>query len=390
MMELHDNLMRLFEDGQRFLSAQPHLQSERDQARVMSHLAQLQAWTYNVVVAPDANAPLLYMHTVNEPTVYNWFNPSPDINYRLALLDGRREYRLSGWRGASSDVQLNVSASYPDALFARGHEHICLDDLEIGSDGSFEIILSSQRHPGNWIELSPASPHNALCIRERFSDWLAEKARFRIEAIDSTSQPAIRGEADFQARMEIAERLVKHAIWERAVSPPQHLPQIAAEPGHATAANGMGSSGGAQFAIRYKLNANEAILMEWNISGITSWGIHLSDELLQTHDFTFRQSSLNEKQAVAGTDNLLRVVISASEPYVQNWLNVGNIASGVVFAEFFGDSNDNVPPPCFRVIPLEQALNIVGEENGITDAERHQKLEARRHGARGRFGYFGG
>jgi len=42
-------------------------------------------------------------------------------------------------------------------------------DFEIGPDGNFEIILSAQEHPGNWMPLHPDT--DFVMIREYLVDW---------------------------------------------------------------------------------------------------------------------------------------------------------------------------------------------------------------------------
>ena len=58
--------------------------------------------------------------------------------------------------------------------------NIMADDLEIGPDGTFEIVLSADTRPGNWMALSEGS--SSVVVRQFFYDWENEEpAHLEIE-----------------------------------------------------------------------------------------------------------------------------------------------------------------------------------------------------------------
>src|ERR1700689_4137358 len=78
---------------------------------------------------------------------YKWGMECPDCIYVGSALKGGSTYRLWGNRGSARSVGLQVMAGMGSSANAL------LDEFELGPDGEFEIILSAERHEGNWLPL---------------------------------------------------------------------------------------------------------------------------------------------------------------------------------------------------------------------------------------------
>ena len=93
--------------------------------------------------------------------------PNPDDTYCLAYLDGQGTYRITGTRGSVRVL-----------TFALGHEPMGaservggglaqydVDDLKLGEDGSFEVVLSGTKprgYTGNWWHLPPDTQNHPV------------------------------------------------------------------------------------------------------------------------------------------------------------------------------------------------------------------------------------
>jgi hypothetical protein len=76
---------------------------------------------------------------------------SPDYHYRFANIDGRYAYRLHGTRGGADLVA--VSTYGPGGAGVECQGSLQELDLKIKPDGTFEVILSTREHTGNWLPM---------------------------------------------------------------------------------------------------------------------------------------------------------------------------------------------------------------------------------------------
>jgi hypothetical protein len=118
-------------------------------------------------------------------------NDNPDNIYLNANVSGAYDYRISGTRGTMPYLSFGTkSGGYEidGTMVPTGR----LDgrDLEIRPDGSFEVIVSSRPHPGNWLPMTPET--RALIVRMTFHDRATEQpAKLRLERVGGEGAPAL-------------------------------------------------------------------------------------------------------------------------------------------------------------------------------------------------------
>ena len=104
-----------------------------------------------------------------------WGWPNPDYVYWVAPLHGDHVYTLHGNRGGS---RMFTVETWDGDWFHVGDQSILdckvhvLDgsgELDIAEDGSFEITLSREERPGNWIPIG--EKFGTILIRECYYDW---------------------------------------------------------------------------------------------------------------------------------------------------------------------------------------------------------------------------
>ena len=137
--------------------AQPWADDPRVRAQAHHNLLQVEAAAYNLVIAPRPRHPDFYLHTAFQPLIYSHSLPAADFVYRRSFLDGACEYRIRGRRGRSFFVDfqvMNVGYGSPDPRKVGNWD---LDGFDIAEDGTFEITVSAQPRPGNWIRLDGSS-----------------------------------------------------------------------------------------------------------------------------------------------------------------------------------------------------------------------------------------
>jgi hypothetical protein len=144
--------------------------TDQDQAEGYRHLLRLLWVAMNELM--ENNDPLHPYLTryPNVPTKIGHDNP--DNAYVGGPIRGDQTYRLSGTMGTNIFTSFNVYSGfigfdpYEDL---RTVSSLNSKEMEINPDGSFEIILSPDPHPGNWLKLEPDA--KILVVRKLFYDW---------------------------------------------------------------------------------------------------------------------------------------------------------------------------------------------------------------------------
>jgi hypothetical protein len=122
-----------------------------------------------------------------------WGGDNADAYYQYAPIDPSRTYRVRGRRGDAVYLSLTVYGGPDDGRYSERIVGTVNDRmLDMGDDGSFEIILSPHPQEGAWIKLEP----DAVCALTR--DYLVDpvegrRVQWRIEAVDP---PAARRQTD--------------------------------------------------------------------------------------------------------------------------------------------------------------------------------------------------
>src|SRR5262245_49661940 len=106
--------------------------------------------------------------------------PNPDDIYYYTPIRGDLTYRVSGNRGTVARLILTTQHGKSwlvDEMSEIGGVNDLDDhDLEIGSDGEFEVIFSTKRpdgYTGNWAPISREA--NLMMVRSRSLDWANER-----------------------------------------------------------------------------------------------------------------------------------------------------------------------------------------------------------------------
>lgn len=317
----------------------------------------------------------------------NFAAPVPDFVYTYAPIRGEGQYRITGHRGTSLFAVLTVSETY----FTRtdtpkpGLENYDLDELTIGDDGRFDVLMSAERpagYAGDWWYLDPAATN--LAVRHAMYDWVREvDPRMTIERLDV---PAARPPTSAE---ELSERMQEVAQWvEYSI---QHwLVHLAAtrEKGIVNRFEIQDYSGftGSSWPQTYmeglfEIEEDEALIIETEIpKQVRYWSFMIADDLFATIDWTNRQSSLNGYQARLDSDGRFRGVVAARDPGVPNWLDTGGVLSGALQGRW--NQASSAPHPSIKRVRLAELRDHLPPDTPVTTPEeRDSALRERRLGA---------
>ena len=305
--------------GERIL-AEDFPSSERDRAEGFRHLAnQLCCWLTYSIGHTDASYPQLFWHN---NLVYRWGGPNVDQNARRAVIAGDGTYRISGNMHACNEFILQVKKGEMHTGGSVITGEVRASDLGLGPGDDLEILLSSERQPGTWLPLDPAS--NLVHIRDYYWDWQpAESAMFAIERLDTQGVPKPALTLDRVAWMlEEAAHQIEGSIeyWNN------YQLNIRSE----QTMNSFGTPSKVPEGVRdidychafIDLDDGDALLVQVDPADAAYWDIQVYNRAwYESLDVANRQTSLNHKLADHSTDGAIRVVIAGNDPGVPNWID---------------------------------------------------------------------
>jgi hypothetical protein len=281
-------------------------------------------------------------------TPFRKWSDNPDARYYFAPIRGDARYRIRGRRGSEVYQSFTVHRGDRDGEWPKGvAADLKMRDMEFAADGSYEMVLSRTRVPGNWMPLDPDA--GSLIARFYYQNarpaaadpsttpWL-EIAR---ESEESLPTPAA-SDAD------IAKRLERAANWVRSKYGFQILPRRggALPDWFSSAPNTLGTpadwvadqQGGGWGAVDvaysagpYALGPDQALVMEGRIPRGVFSNVVLWNEMGRTEDYRDRTVSLNARQLALDAQRRFRIVVAHRDPGVGHWLDTAGRERGTIY-----------------------------------------------------------
>jgi len=278
----------------------------------------------------------------NDPTTPRFYRLShetgkigcdnPDSYYQNAAIDGQYEYRLWGNRGTVSYLGFGTYyGNYGSQARSGCSGYLDGGDLQVAPDGSFEIILSCRKHPGNWLPMEPDS--SMLIVRENVLDAKNERlAELHIERLNAAGPPAPLTPEHLGAGLADAARFVVGTAtiftdWaEEFMQRPNEL--LPLDPARTGGAHGDPN-------IRYymgywALAPDEALLIEGTPPQCEYWNFQLNNYWMESLDYRYHSIDYNKHTTTYRPDGSFRLVITRQNPGVPNWVDTAGHASGLM------------------------------------------------------------
>jgi len=314
----------------------------------------------------------------------NMGGPCPDYTYRTTDVDPKGTYRISGFRGTTRFTDIGQQSyellGHEGPTSVKPLQH-SLDDLTLGEDGAFSVILSAERpvgHEGDWWPLQPTTVR--LLLRQCMVDWINEiDARIAIERLDDcppTSTQEIDRRIDNLGRW--AEGMVRFDIdlarWYRQ----NHGVNVLTRSKKIESIGGMPNQ--VYYDGAYEIDDDEALVIETALpQKCLYWSLLVADDRFSTVDWANRQSSLNEAQARIDTDGKLRVVISRQDPGVQNWMDKADNPWGIIQMRW-KEPTDAPDATVTRCKVADVRRHLPHETPAYSSEERAEAIHKRRVG----------
>lgn len=330
-------------------------------------------------VAPNGDHPM-FLPYIN--VVTNILQPNADTIYKRAVITPGGTYRLRGHRGSLRIARIGMfgPAATDGTIRALGYHD--LNALRVNDDGNFDVLLSPAKpagYSGDWWQLDPSA--TALLLRQMASDWSKERdPSISIERVDA---PATRPRPDAES-LERRLSQVAGVASGNALLLVDHVAQLRAD-GFVNkfkiwdvVANYGGLVGQFYYEAVYELDDDEALIMESDYPKTCNYAsLILTNHIFETTDWYNNHSSLNDSQWRVSSDGKLRVVVSARDPGVHNWLDTAGYPMGVIQGRWTECSS--TPMPSARKVPLSEVVKLLPPDTPtVTAAEREQVIRERR------------
>jgi len=279
---------------------------------------------------------------------------NPDNHYLGASLDGRYDYRIRGTRGEAKWISFNL---FSGAGFGGGgpgtgatlHE----EQMHIGSDGTFEVIISQDEHPGNWLRSEADT--RSLAVRQTFLDKRHQRhADMQIERVDGDGAPG-----DPLTTEELYLSLIYAGLYVKGVAEigaqwatrQSQWPNVFTDEAELAETDKFKDPQIKWHQAYFDLADDEMLVIEMTPPACEYWMIALHNHWMETLDYVHHQTTLNCHSARLELDGSARFVVAHRDPGVPNWLDTAGHRRGTVGVRWVGPDVVDVLPST-RVVPF--------------------------------------
>ena len=356
----------LKEIEQRYLGAEWNISRPQDVAdgyRVIMHLL---AAGLELVAESDPERPA-FNRMISPFRKFEGDNP--DAIYFSTLIRDDRAYRIRGNIAGAAYTSISTEQYSDKGHFPTGVPLAVSDkDLKVAHDGSYEMILSPDKRPGNWFKLEPGV--GSITTRHYFEFARSvEKDPLKVVPLSIEPMDPV-GPRPAPTDASIAASIRMVASWMRGFTleqPPmtksgKPLPSwVSIQPNKfnppALPDGTIGfANRDAHYAMApYFLKPDEALVIEGKFPNCTFANVMLWNRFMQTYDYLDHQVSLNRKQTKQTADGSFRIVVAHSDPGVPNWLDTEGRPTGMIFWRFIFPEGP-VQPLAAKVVPLADLI----------------------------------
>jgi hypothetical protein len=283
---------------------------------------------------------------------------NPQGLYLSGPVNGTDTFRLRGTMGNARWVSIIVSRNgpppYGDALF--------LPDLVVGEDGTFEVLLSPDPQPGNWLRTDEHS--TGVLVRQFFAtpDRVEPMALLleNLTAPPDLPAPLTLGHAVAGVRRAaglfgVMVPMMQGELLAKGATPNAFATDI----GDPTSESG-GVPGGNAVTARWSLGPDEALVVRVRPpEPCAYWDVQVGNGWYESFDYRRRFSGLTCEGAHLEPDGSVVLVVSDRDPGVANWLEAAGHRDGHI-AIRWQLSEGNLPIPATEVVPVEEVAARTG------------------------------
>jgi hypothetical protein len=296
---------------------------------------------------------------------------NPDTHYLFCVLDDTRTYRLVGYRGECAYLGMTFGTPFGQGQVegrtgTQTQTHI--DAFELGPNGEVDILVAPadkmpDPRPRNSVVLEPGTAQ--LAIRETHFEKAPERfSRLRMELVPEPGEvvpPPLLSVDELAPKLEFAAMFLTFVgstalqMWHDAASNINSLGGQAGSAHVAAQEDEVRTHTNAEMTYhggRFRLADGEALVITVfePERPFLYWGLTLASPWMESFDYRYTTTSLNNHTAKRSDDGSWRLVVSPTDPgpNVDNWLDTGGRLEGYMIVRWV--LADGPPHPSAEVV----------------------------------------
>lgn len=322
-----------------------------DQAEGLRYLSRLTRTALNMLVdSADPDFPRLFLLTDDKLKIGA---DNPDNLYQQCVVRGDRTYRITGKRNTVPYFSIGSKANrYAiDGTMASTGE-LEFADMEFGPDGSFEIIVSREQQPGNWLRM--AEDTSLLIIRQTFDDKKTQQAAdVKVERIGpGPDVPALLDPETIEGQ------LMASAAWARGTANTfanwsewfKSQPNQIYDCDQSVFWKAGGDPNIWYGHFYYDLQPGEALVIETPVPECRMWNLQIDNWWMESLDHVNQKVWINNSMARLEADGSVQIVCADTDPGWGNWVDLAGHRSGTGLWRWINAKENHVPK--LRVVKL--------------------------------------
>jgi hypothetical protein len=275
--------------------------------------------------------------------------PNPDGRYLLAMIRGDRRYRITGTRGTSAYLGLQVLAG-TGMTPRRMAGYLSDTELKLAA-GAFTIVVSADEptpaelEGAQWLQIPDDAA--SIVVREYVGDAESEvPATLGIETLDAEPpQPPTDSEVAEQFTA-MAWTLMKLTTLHRTIKPELlETPNVLLTAQAADLGSADTTPDNLYMIGTFALTDEETLLLEIIPPDTRYWNVTLENIWHECIEPRRRHSSVTSKGVTPDTDGKVRIAIGAKDFGHGHWLDTGGHHRGFVVLRWL----DNPAPPSVSI-----------------------------------------
>lgn len=369
-----------------------YFDSEQDQARAYLLLSRALLKGIEEQLLNDPDFPLF---RIMDPRMKEG-GDNPDQRYSFAEIKGNTDYVIRGDLGSAARLEVQLYAGRPWANDGESLDYLAFEDIELDSDGQFEIRVLQQCGQRQTNCLTNPANTTTVMVRQIYADWNTQPAgELHIDRMgfEGRSKAAPTPENVAQRIEAMAYTMHQSAvIWPQMVKEryTDRRPPNVVSPLMDTFKFG-GARGRWMASGHFQLQPEQALVIKsWPV-GAPYQGIQLTDLWFASLEYANRVTSLTRRQSVLAPDGAIYYVITSEETGYPNWLDTMGLEQGAFIMRYDGVGGAIEPSrwPSAQLVDLPDLPQIIPGFEGarITADDRDQQRALRRAHVQKRFGF---
>lgn len=266
---------------------------------------------------------------------------NPDMGYQAAAINGRLRYRVWGTRGTVASINFATKrGGYAAGGRLLPSGFIDSGQMQFDAEGRFELLLSADPQPGNWLKTGPDDVQ--LLVRQVFLDRKRESpAQIRIECLDRPPAPPPLDPARLDAALQNTARFVENTSrlfgdWARDFQ--SHVNQL--PPADQAKCQAVGGDPNIfYYHSAWQLGPDEALVLELDQLPLCEyWNVQANNHWMESLDYRWFPIHLNKHSAQLSPEGRLRIVLAHQDPGTANWLHTAGHSHGTMCWRWIGTS----------------------------------------------------